>query len=270
MSKRKLCFSTLCCPDWSIGEVIDRAATLGFGGVEFRGLGAALDITTTPAFTRDLPTTLSAIRSRGLAVASLDSSVRLFEPDEQRWRVALEEFTRYVDLANKSEAKLIRIFPGSVGQFDKASQRTIAGRRLKQLIKIAAGSGARPALETHDAHHSTAAACVELLADIPAADLAVIWDVRHSVRNGEEIATSISLLGDRLAHIHIKDSKIVDHAEIATLVGQGDLPIADAVRAAEEAGFTGWFSLEMERRWNPQAPPPEQSLPAFISWMKSV
>ncbi|PWT92378.1 MAG: xylose isomerase, partial [Blastocatellia bacterium] len=46
----KLAFSTLGCPNWELGQVIETAIRLGYAGVELRALGGSLDLLGRPEF----------------------------------------------------------------------------------------------------------------------------------------------------------------------------------------------------------------------------
>ena len=54
------------------------------------------------------------------------------------------------------------------------------------------------------------------------------------------------------------------------LLGHGDLPIAATVKALRNAGYGGFYCLETEKRWQPTAPSPEESLPNFAEFMRKV
>ena len=72
-------------------------------------------------------------------------------------------------------------------------------------------------------------------------------------------------------HVHFKDSVRDGEKYIPKLLGEGDLPLGDAVRALKGVGYEGWVCLETERRWHPEiAPAPEVSLPHFSRFMKAM
>src|SRR5208282_3571350 len=65
----KLSAMTLGCPAWDLETLLVRGKAYGYDGVDFRGLGAELDITRLPIFTADLAKTARRIQSAGLEVS---------------------------------------------------------------------------------------------------------------------------------------------------------------------------------------------------------
>ena len=72
----KLSTSTLGCPGWTLAQIIENAAAMGFDAVDFRGLQDALDITTTTEFTTDLAATKRLFADAGLAISGIAISAR--------------------------------------------------------------------------------------------------------------------------------------------------------------------------------------------------
>ncbi len=71
-----------------------------------------------------------------------------------------------------------------------------------------------------------------------------------------------------LRHVHVKDAKREDGKSLPCLLGEGDLPLADLVRAVRDVGYDQWLCLETEKRWHATvAPEPEESLPQFVRFM---
>src|SRR5918999_2814257 len=109
-----LCFSTLGCPDWTLGQIVDAAAANGIEGIDFRGLGPEIDVTKLPAFNAELDATLAHLRERGLSMPCLNTSVTLVSPSPERWQAMLDECHRYATLAGRTGTRLVRVFGGGV------------------------------------------------------------------------------------------------------------------------------------------------------------
>ena len=63
-------FSTLGCPAWSLGKILDFAEQHGFAAVELRGLEGNLDLPSHSAFAaQNIAQTKRAIASHGLRIA---------------------------------------------------------------------------------------------------------------------------------------------------------------------------------------------------------
>ena len=64
----KLSFTTLGCPDWTLRQIVENAAQMGYAGVDFRGLQDEIDISKTPEFTTQLNQTKTLFTDHGVAI----------------------------------------------------------------------------------------------------------------------------------------------------------------------------------------------------------
>jgi sugar phosphate isomerase/epimerase len=265
----KLTISTLACPDWSLEQVIDACVAAGVSGVELRGLGPEIDVTRLREFTLDLGLTMQLLARHGIVLPCFATSVTLLSPSAQRWQEMLDEAHRYAQLAARTGTRFIRIFGGALPKgTDRMEVLPVLQRHLRQIVKICRSHGAQPLLETHDAW-STAAAVRELLHEFDPDEAGVLWDVEHTTRSGETPGDLVEALRPYLRHVHLKDSLFVDGTNIPKLLGEGDLPVDDAVRCLRAIGYDGWICLETEKRWHPDvAPAPEVSIPHFTNYMR--
>ena len=266
----KLSISTLACPDWTLEQVIDACRAAGIRGVDLRGLGHEIDVTRLPEFTTALDQTLARLAEAGIELPCFATSVTLLSPSAQRWQEMLDEAHRYAQLAARSRTPFIRIFGGELPKgADRAEALPVLSRHLRQIVKICKAQGAQPLLETHDAW-ATTAAVRELLHEFDPDDAAVLWDVEHTSRAGETPGDVVETLRPYLRHVHLKDSVQVGGKNVPKLLGEGDLPVGDALRALRAIGYDRWVCLETEKRWHPDlSPAPEVSIPHFAAYMKS-
>jgi sugar phosphate isomerase/epimerase len=265
----KLAFSTLVCPAWSLDQIITSASRYNLG-IDFRGIGPEIDISKMPEFNEKLDETISLIRASEVALPCFNTSITLIAPSD-RWQQMLDECQRYARLAERTGTKFLRIFGGGIPKEMSRDEAIQMGqRRLRQLVKICHGHGCQPILETHD-DWTTSEQVLELIHEFQPTEIGVLWDVEHTIRHGESSADTVSRLGRFIVHVHIKDSHR-DPAghNLQQLLGDGDLPIKEAIDALHQNSFDGWYSLETEKRWQPDAPEPEQSLPRFVEFMSLV
>jgi sugar phosphate isomerase/epimerase len=265
----KLCFSTLACPEWNFDQIIAAATSAGAGGIDFRGIREEIDITKLPEFNEKLDETLALLEASELAMPCLNTSVVLVSPAD-RWQQMLDEAQRYVILATKTTTQFFRVFGGGVPkEMSRDEARSMAQRHLRQLVKLCHGKGCRPILETHD-DWTTAQQVLELIHEFSPDEVGVLWDIEHTHRHGEPAVDTVTQLRRYIAHAHVKDSIRVDGKNLQKLLGDGDIPLGDAVRALREIGYDGWYSLETEKRWQAEAPVPEVSVPQFVKYMNSL
>jgi fatty-acyl-CoA synthase len=267
----RLTISTLACPDWGLSQIVEACAAAGVGGVDFRGLGGEIDVTRLREFSLDLSNTLALFRRHGLEMPCFGTSVTLISPSSQRWQEMLDEAHRYARLAAKTGTRFVRVFGGALPKgMTRDEGLAMASRHLRQIVKMCRAHGTQPVLETHD-EWSTSAAVRELLHEFDPDDAGALWDVEHTTRAGESPGDTAAALGRYLKHVHFKDSVRRDGKPVPKLLGEGDVPIGEALRVLGAAGYAGWLCLETEKRWHPEvAPAPEVSVPQFARFVDAA
>jgi sugar phosphate isomerase/epimerase len=87
--------------------------------------------------------------------------------------------------------------------------------------------------------------------------------------SGEDPAVGAANLGAYIEHVHFKDEKLLGNGKRdITLLGQGDIPLAKIVGSLKKLKYTGFVSLEWEKKNFPKAPEPEVAYPDFTAWWK--
>jgi sugar phosphate isomerase/epimerase len=264
-----LAFSSLVCPSWSLDQMIAAAAQNDVGGIDFRGIREEIDITKLPEFNEKLDETLALLRASEVSMPCLNTSVTLVSPAD-RWQQMLDEWQRSVNLAGKTRTHLLRVFGGGIPkEMTRDEARSMAQRRLRQLIKMTLGKSCMPILETHD-DWTTSQNVLEMIHEFSPDEVGVLWDIEHTHRHGELPVDSATHLRRYLKHVHVKDSVRVEGKNKQLLLGEGDIPLRDAVHSLREIGYDGWYSLETEKRWHADAPDPDASIPNFVKYMSSL
>jgi len=256
----RLAFSTLACPDWSLDQVVEGAREYGYQGVELRLIDGQLIDGALPASERER--VRQVFRRAGLPIVAVDSSVRVAAAEDAASTV--RELEAFLQLASAWESPVVRVFGGDWGE-GRGREQAIAQARdvLGRAATVAEPLGVSVALETHD-RFSSAALVAEVLEGLPAA-AAALWDIGHPHRIGDGPERVLQLLSGRLAHVHLKDCRRQAAAggwEL-TLLGEGEVPARACVDALRQAGYSGWLSVEWEKRWHPELAEPEVALPQF-------
>lgn len=267
----KLCISTLACPAWTFRQIVDHTSAAGISGIDFRGIASEIDITRLPLFNAELPETLRVLSEKNLRLPCFNLSTTLVTPDEERWQDFIEETTRAARLAQQTPTKYLRVFGGAVPKdMTRQAGRDLARAHLEQVCDIAHQHGCLIVLETHD-DWSTSEQIFELIDGLPPERVGVLWDFEHSVSHGESIDAAAHALAPYIKHVHIKDSVPDENGRNKpTLLGDGVMPIKEAVAALNRIAYSGWYTLETEKRWRADAPEPEQSIPQFAAYMRTL
>ena len=261
----KIAFTTLSCPEWDLGTILEKALEYGFDGVDFRGIQDDMDITRIAAFTSELEKTKAAIRQKGLEIPCLSTSAKMALPDESKARESIEEAKRYIDLACRLGCPYIRVFGGGTmdDEITMAYLQTVADT-MNMLGDYAIEKGVTVLIETHDAL-VPGVRLARLFERITSEGCGVIWDMHHPYRFfGESPEETVRSIGDKICYTHLKDSTGEGRECKAVLVGEGTVPLEEMIRLLAEKGYSGYLALEAEKRWNPALPEPEEMLPAYV------
>jgi sugar phosphate isomerase/epimerase len=271
----KISFSTLGCPGWTFEEIVAKASQYGYNGVAFRGLGGELDLAKLPEFQ---PSALSNTRHRlneeGLVTSMVLTSAAMMITDAEKLEQNLELARKHIDIASGLECPYIRVFGGQmpVGiSYVAAIQKT--AESLHRLGDYAAPRGVEVLIETHDDWVVTS----RLARAIEAAKhphVNVLWDVHHPVRIvGESLAQTWTNIGSWVRSVDIKDSATDFEARLGyryVQIGDGEIPLRNALQLLRDAGYNGWLTFEWEKLWHPDLANPEVVFPEFITRLRAL
>ncbi len=262
----KIAFATLGCPEWDLPTIARRAQEYGYDGVELRGV---VGQHVSPEMTlRERTETRRLFSDHGLEIAAIDAYTRFAgatNVDEQRGQE--ETLIRFIELAADLGAPVVRTFGGNMpdGDTDWVAAVARVANSLNTCAMAAEDHGVIIALETHDAF-SLGAGVADVLAVVPSPAVGALWDLLHPYRHGETPEETATLLGGRIAHVHVKDA-----APRPGTTGPDDWPLVELGRGAVptrrmlelllEAGYTGYLSLEWEKQWHPELSEPEEAFP---------
>ncbi|MFI9200247.1 sugar phosphate isomerase/epimerase family protein [Streptomyces sp. NPDC053048] len=241
----KLAFSTLGTPGLPVPEVVRLASAYGYDGVELRAHPEEpLHLGSTPAQRTAANLEFAEAGVAVLAVAGY-AEVAAAGPDEP----VLAELDGLVRLAGDLGASYVRVFPGG-GTRPAAEADAAAARRLGAIAPLAADTGVRVLLETHDSHRRAQDA-VRILGPVGHGSIGALWDVLHTWLGGEEPGVSFPALAPHLGYVQVKDVGSADDTTPLQL-GTGVLPLGACVGTLRRAGWDGWLCWEYEKRWHPQ------------------
>ncbi len=134
--------------------------------------------------------------------------------------------------------------------FDKADLKTPQDRlglinSIENLLPTAKEFGVTLALElTLDAK-----TIKEILSPLKSNYVGVCFDTGNTTGKGLDAAKDILELGDLITHVHIKDRRRSDYANV--LLGTGDAPFSKIFKSFESIEYSGAFILETFRDSDP-------------------
>lgn len=257
----KLTFSSLACMEATLPQLVDYAVGAGYDALEVRldkqdaicGLAA-----------EELP--MDLLREKGVKILDLGTGVSITDYQPEKIAAA----NRCSELAAFVGARGIRLFVGAhVQTLTEVPKQNIPGiiRSVNEIAAFAAPLGVEVWLEIHS-WFSTGRNMRLILDHVTEKNVKLIWDVIHSVEFGESPAETMALVGDWIAHVHIKDGlKPRDPDKYRwqlTAHGEGELPTAEVLELLKKARYDGYLSLEWESAWHPELNSLYEDVPALL------
>jgi sugar phosphate isomerase/epimerase len=261
----KLAFSTLGCPDWSLKQIVDCSVENGYKGFEIRGLVGEMDLPKCPEFNKtNLPASLRLIKDNDIRIINLGSSVNLHFAQEEKRKSNLDDAKRFIDLAEQLECPFVRVFPDDLPP-DQSVEQTldliISG--LITLGEYAKGSNVTILLESHG-KVVYKDMLLKIMAGANHPKVGLIWDFFNMwVVTKESPKEVFDTLGKYIKHAHIKDANLVDGKPAYCLIGQGVVPLREAMDSLKSSNYKGYYSFEWEKKWHPEIQDPEIAFPHF-------
>ena len=267
----RLAFSTLGCPDWDFQKITNFAVQNNYTGIELRGLLREMDLTKCKEFNtaESRSATMRMMKDRRLEFVDLGSSANMHIADAAERKKNLDEARRFIDLAQQVNCPFVRVFPNGLPK-DHPRNETIdlIIKGLLELGDYAKGSHVTVLMETHGDVTKTD----DLETIMRAAHhehTGLVWDVTNMWTITKESPVEVyARLKKYIRHTHIKDAKVVDGKVQYVLMGQGEVPIFQAIDALAKGGYKGYYSFEWEKLWHPELADPEIALADFPEAMK--
>ncbi len=250
----KLSFSTRGWSQYTWDELVALAAEMEFSGIEvcdvqkseiLTGKGGPFNSYSTRKTAREL-------RNLGLKIPLFDTTIDISDGEDH-----VSQIENLMNMAAEMGAESVSV----KAHFDNEDAvKTTLGK----LLPLAEEKRICVLVETTGIYADTNR--LMALLDSYASDfIAALWDVHHPVRDFEEKpAITIRNLGAYVRHVHMRDSEARGGY---TLVGEGNLPLGDVMRALSSINYDGYISLECEPTWIEGLDDPEIIFPYYVNYM---
>ena len=268
----KLAFSPLGCPDWKWEQILQLAQSCGVEGIEIRGVEGHMQAEEIPIFSpAHQEQTKQTLAEAGLVLTDFGTSAAFHnagcaEEGDRECKTA-------IDLCSRMGIRAIRIFGDQLP--DPAHPRktiSMVGESILELCAYAAPRGVDILLEIHGDFRTieTVSPLLSICKGRP--NFGIIWDVEHSDRTyGEQWRPFYETIRGFVRHVHIKDHIPTREGDFLLCpVGEGVIPIKAIVSALEADGYSGYYSLEWEKKWHPELADLDVILPAYCSYMRGL
>lgn len=249
-----LSFSTLGCPDWPFEKIIAFAKANKYKALELRGILRQMDLSLVPEFSdENIRHTKKQMKKNGLRFINLGSSATMHIREDADRKKNLEEGRRFIDLAQKLDCPFIRVFPNNLLK-DEPKETTLAriGEGIYQLAQYAKDRNVTVLMETHG-DLVYADDVVKLMRQVDHPNAGLIWDVTNMyVITKEPVKEVYQKIAPWIRHTHIKDAKFSSGKIEYVLIGEGEVPISEAVELLKQNNYRGFYSFEWEKLWHPE------------------
>lgn len=252
----ELSLCTLGLTDRSLEECIHLAADIGYEGIEPLAREPHLPPVTTPERVRRIA---REVRAAGLAVPCLAANVGGFSQLAAAGSQGqLDDLRRLLEIAVTLGCPLVRVWAGGPEPTEATDEHwRRAAEGLRQAAEIAASYGVRLGLETHYGYlqRDVPGVC-RLLELVGRVEMGVIYDPANLYVAGAEHGPAVvHRLGQRILHVHIKDSVRAEAAGPDVMgpppylyrprpLGQGAVDYPPILAALREIGYAGFLSDE--------------------------
>lgn len=258
--KIPLAFSTLGCPDWDFNKITDYAVKHEYTGIELRGLKREIYLPKCPEFSspKNIEQVLKIMKDKKLRFVDLGSSSTLhFNEGEEREK-NINDGKAFIDLAQQLNCPNVRVYPNLLPKDrDKDETMEFIVKGLLELGNYAKASGTMVLMETHGDlvwTHDVE----KIMKDAAHSNVGLVWDPCNMwTITKEPPAEMYRILKKYIHHTHIKDAKLVDGKPQYVRLGQGEVPIFEAIDALAKSGYKGYYSFEWEKLWHPELEDPE-------------
>jgi sugar phosphate isomerase/epimerase len=269
-NKLLLSFSTLACPDWSFDKIVNFAVQHDYTGIEMRGLQRQIDLTKCNEFSaQNIAATLQIMKGKRLHFVDLGSSATMHFAEGAEREKNLAEGRAFIDLAQKLHCPYVRVYPNLFPKDqDRNATMDLIAKGLLQLGEYAKEKNVTVLMETHgELVRSEDLEKVMQAATHP--NVGLVWDICNMWTITKEPPAEVyKKLKKYIHHTHIKDAKLIDGKPQYVRLGQGEVPIFEAIDLLSKDGYKGYYSFEWEKLWHPELEEPETALADYPIAMK--
>ena len=242
--------------------IIDKAAEMGFDGIEFAEGAWAKE----PA--PDLPEQIRARAAKcGIEVVALAVGADFLNGSAGDLDAEIERVKRWVDFAARMGAPkmrhdITRGFSGrkySIG-YDDALPR--CAQAVRAITKYAAEKGIETMTENHGYYSQDAARVEKLINTVAHPNFGALVDVGNFMCADENLNISVGIMAPYAKHVHAKDflwksGDTTDPGEgwfrtragnylRGTIIGHGEARVAQSLNVLKKAGYDGYVTVEFE------------------------
>jgi sugar phosphate isomerase/epimerase len=192
------------------------------------------------------------LTSRGLRASAISAGNNFLFADEKARQAQIDRLKQVCELVRIVGTSLLRIDGGSVRQGmvdDRQLHLNLIVEALLQLREFIEAEGFRLALDNHGMVTNDADFQIEIFKRVDSKNLGANVDTMNYRWAGHDMATVRSFY-EKIApyafHTHCKDGTGCRNTYVGSALGEGEIPLAHAVKCLKDAGYKGPWVVEYE------------------------
>lgn len=239
--------------------VVEKAAEMGFGGVEFMEYDAVT--------LADAKRLRAACAAAGVTPVNLCCGAHFATADASETERMVEELKRRVDVAAELGCEFLRHdaargpLPEPFGQTYEAAVPYMA-EGIRRVTEYAASAGVMTLTENHGTFSQDARRVEALIKAVGHPNFGALVDIGNFMCVDADPPESVGVLAPYARHVHCKDFLFKAAAEPdpgegwfstrggnklrGCVIGFGAAKAAESVRILRDGGYSGWYSVEYE------------------------
>lgn len=264
----KFSFSNVACPDWSLDQVVERAAAWGYDGIELRTLGAEAEGLASDPARLDADHIRNLLDANGLAPACVSTSVALHHREQSAAFYARQSALAAIKLASDIGCVQIRVFGNQVapGQNRPAALQKVASS-VGHLLEAASRHDVEILFENAGSFNR-AKEWWWLMNMVGHPRVGMCWNVANAAASGEPASISVPCLNTRIRLAKVKDTRVGEGSGFVPL-GEGTVGVESFVKRLMGIGYQGYVSVEWDRLWFPSLADADSVLPDALQRLKA-
>ena len=244
------CFHSVGLHNLPLLEMIERVAQSGYEAVELNAetLPFAQPHVSPETSAEDRAALLTACAKHELRIPAIGAKIGMVDDDPAARQAAVLFVKNCIDLADGLGVPHVHILSGPC---PKSVDHKVAWRWFADAVETITTYGQDKAVDmgieaivghlfySVDDYHT-------LYRDLPGVSFRVMFDPSHMIVQGEDPRRIPDELGDKIAHVHLKDGKGRFPDFSFPPLGKGNIDFPDLVSRLRNVGYDGALSVEYE------------------------
>jgi sugar phosphate isomerase/epimerase len=266
----KIGFSSLVCPGWDLQTMVSNASSMGFDGIELRGLRGELDLPRAPDLAAEPEQVKRLLQEQNVELVCLGTSATL--DSHSRGEVARQKaaITDCIELASKLGCPYVRIGAGKVQRWDhqRAALTRIADA-LASMIPVASRYEVTLLVE-NGGDFPRSDSLWYLIDAVGHPAVRACWNQCHAMTAGERPTISIPRLGGKIGLVHVCDADFDARGMLLQYKppGQGQINVVRQIELLKGMVYDRYLVFEWPKLWVESLPEPEAALPEVVKFLR--